>query len=183
MVVSKITQIFIGGALFISVGIQCQADPTKDISTIELRSHVERKVASATADYGAKVEQCSAAAASADLISLADLDKKLNLNREQLIAAIGHLSFRNLSTCSRNEKRDLFYLIGQLEKLDKITQGTNASSFSIADNLDLFPTKKEFELDLKYNQIPEGDRQALEDLFSDKPFDLVKTLEENNLMR
>jgi len=65
-------------------------------------------------------------------------------------------------------KRELQVDLSSVEKLQSVIS---------------YPSKRELELELKYLKLPQSQRSYFESVVGNEPFDLIRMLERNRLMR
>jgi len=165
----------------IFVNISCNAGV--DIESKKALDFVSKNILTATKSYSERISYCDNLAASNtfpkfDTKTLASLDTK----RENTLTAVAFLKFKNYFLCEREARLELTFHLGTMEALKRSLQ-IDYNSAEELQSIISFPSIKEIELELKYLQLTPSQRSYYESIFVKKPFDLMKVLELNNLMR
>lgn len=149
----------------------------------ELLDHVSRKVLKATASYGERIEHCDKLVETNDVPQFSEEKlTSLNATRKDVITAVAFLKFNNYFACERNARMELAFHLGTLESL-KRELDVNSSSVEELQSVVSYPSSKELELEVKYLKLSEPQRDYFESVVGRRPFDLIRTLEANDLMR
>lgn len=98
------------------------------------------------------------------------------------MTAVAFLNFKNYFLCERDARLELAFHLGTMENLKR---SLHVDSISVKElqSLISYPSIKEIELELKYLKLSPAQRSYYESIFENKPFDLMKALELNNLIR
>ena len=154
-----------------------------DIASKIVLDHVSKTILQATADYGRRIEQCDQMTA-ANAVPMFDRKvlKSVNVTTENIITAIAFLQFRNYFMCEREERLKLAFHLGTMESL-KRELGVDVKSIENLQSVISYPSKKEITLEVKYLELTESQRSYFESVVGNAPFDLMKTLKENKLLR
>lgn len=154
-----------------------------DAGSEEVLEHLSRKILKATASYGERIEYCDKIVASSDVPKF-DKEQltKLKASREDVVAAVAYLTFNNYFLCERNERLGLAFYLGAMESL-KSTLNVDSSSVSELQSAVSYPSIRELNLELDYLKLPQSQRDYYESIVGDAPFDLMRTLKKNSLIR
>lgn len=149
----------------------------------ELLDHVSKKALKATASYGERIEHCDKLVESNDVPQFSkEKLTSLNATREDVITAVAFLKFNNYFACERNARMELAFHLGTMESLKRELE-VSSSSVEELQSVVSYPSSKELELEIKYLKLSQPQRDYFESIVGRSPFDLMKVLEENNLMR
>lgn len=142
----------------------------------------KRDFLEATADLGEAVTSCSL---KGEKRTAPVLDQKvlaeLGAEREDVLIAVGHLSFRNTLECEKEARHALFYAAGTLTN---VIGELNLSSEALGEieRVLIYPPLRDLEYRVKYRKLDVELRKYLEKAIGDQPYDLIPALEENGLL-
>ncbi|MBX2808687.1 MAG: hypothetical protein KTR20_08655 [Cellvibrionaceae bacterium] len=145
--------------------------------------HVFQNILKATKIHGDRIEYCSQIESSG---KPPQIDKNvlndLKVVREDAVLAVAFFHFRNLHSCKEETRSKLAFQLGTMEALKK---ELNIEGETIEKMYQLipYPSKREIDINIRYLALPEPVRTYFESVIDDNPFDLVKALESNGLMR
>lgn len=162
-------------------GSSCGADV--DPESRAIIDHASKNILKATTAYSDRIGYCDKLATSNDAPKL-DTKKidTINATRENILTAIAFLKSRNYFLCERDERLELAFHLGTMESIKRELL-VDPSSVEELQSIVSYPSIKELELELEYLKLPESQRIYFESTFGSQPFDLMKTLELNNLIR
>ncbi|VAW48870.1 hypothetical protein MNBD_GAMMA04-1717 [hydrothermal vent metagenome] len=154
-----------------------------DTESKEVLDHLSKNILKATTSYGDRIGYCDKLVTSNDVPKL-DREKlsSLNATRENILTAVAFLKFNNYFLCERDERLELTFYLETMESLKRELQ-VDPSSVEKLQSIISYPSRKELELELDYLKLPEPQRKYFESIIGNKPFDLMKVLELNKLMR
>jgi len=169
--------------LFLGIIFSSSCGAAVDAGSEEVLEHLSRKILKATASYGERIEHCDKIVASSDAPKF-DKEQltKLNASREDVVAAVAYLSFNNYFLCERMERLDLAFYLGAMESLKKDLK-VDTNSVAELQSTVSYPSIRELKLELNYLKLPQSQRDYYESVVGNVPFDLLRTLEENRLIR
>jgi hypothetical protein len=149
----------------------------------EVLDHASRKILKSTAAYGDCIEHCDKLVKSS---KTPRFDSKkmasLNISREEALTAIAFLKFYNYFQCEREARMELAFHLGTMMSLKRELQ-VDTSSTEAVQSLVSYPSSRELEMEIRYLELSQSQRDYLESIVGNEPFDLMKALEVNKLMR
>jgi hypothetical protein len=154
-----------------------------DVESKKALDFVSKNILKATVLYSERISYC-------DNLTASNIppkfDKKilnsLNATRENILTAVAFLKFNNYFICERDARLDLAFHLDTMEALKRSLQVDSNSVEELQSSIS-YPSIKDIELEMKYLKLSPSQRSYYESIFANKPFDLVKVLELNNLMR
>lgn len=172
---------FFNALLVIFVCSACSADV--EDSSIELLEYASRNIQRATIAYTDRIEYCAQIAESNPVPKL-DANKLVSLNatRADIATALGYFNFDNYFKCEREARFEFAFYLGAMGSLQKEMK-VDFSSIETIQTLAAYPSSREISVAVKYLKLSEPQRKYFEFSIGDKPFDLIRALEVNNLMR
>lgn len=169
------------GLLWVSYTAVALAKDGADLDAAVL-ALAKRDFLQAAADLGEAVTSCSLksenrAAPVLDQKALAEL----GAGREDVLMAVGHLSFRNTFECEKEARQALSYAAGSLTK---VIEELNLSSEALGEieRVLIYPPLRDSEYKLKYSKLDAELREYLEKAIGDQPFDMLPALEASGLL-
>lgn len=172
---------FFKALLVIFVCSSCSADV--EDSSIELLEYASRNIQRATIAYTDRIKHCDQMAESNPTPKL-DANKlaALNATRADIATALGYFNFDNYFKCEREARFEFAFYLGAMGFLQKEMK-VDFSSIATIQTLSVYPSSREISVAVKYLKLPEPQRKYFESVIGDKPFDLIRALEVNGLMR
>jgi len=172
-------------ALLIAYSALISASCFADINPVsqEVLHYVSKNILEATSKYEERNGYCSNLVESNDLPKF-DSKKlaSLNATREDSLIAVAFLSFNKYFNCVRDARLELAFQLGTMEHL-KMELNIDSSSIKEVQSVISYPSNKELELKVKYLKLLPAKRNYYESKVGGGPFDLMKTLEINGLIR
>lgn len=107
--------------------------------------------------------------------------EKLDAKREDILVAVGHLSFKNSFDCELEARRALAFDLGTLDSAKKAFKVDDGSIDKIQGAL-VYPSVRELDYSAKYIRLPSKLKKYMEQTIGEKPFDLLSVLEANELL-
>lgn len=170
--------LFVCGILF---GTACHSDI--DAGSIEVFDHVSRNVLKATSSHGDRIDHCNKLESSNNPPEFDPKDLALlKASRDDVLAAVAFLKFNNDFLCQRQTRLELAFYLGTMAALKR---ELNADPSSVEDlqSAISYPSSRELQYEVNYLKISVPKRRYFESVTGDKPFDLLKALDVNNLTR
>ncbi|WP_444932061.1 hypothetical protein ACJJIF_09945 [Microbulbifer sp. SSSA002] len=168
---------------FLCTFIASSCNSEASIESKEVINLASRNVLKSTNSYSEQVSQCNELI---DTTTPPILNKKklndLKATRENILTAIAFIKYKNDFLCERSALLELTFHLGTIENIKKELKLDSSSSEKLQSIIS-FPSVKELELEVKYLNLPKEQRTYYESKFSDKPFDLIKALELNGIMK
>lgn len=157
----------------------CNADV--DAESIEIFKHVSRNILKATDSHNERVGYCD------ELITSSRTPKfnqkvlaTLNATRHDVMTAVAFLKFNNDFLCQRQTRLELAFHLGTMATLKREFK-IDPSSVEKLQSMMSYPPSYEIEYEVNYLKLPQSQRSYFESIAGDKPFDLVKAIDLNNL--
>jgi hypothetical protein len=143
--------------------------------------YAKQEVMVKTAELGERISLCEKRRDSAVVpdVNYEEL-KKLGLTRQQVIKALSHLSVRNFTVCEEGAREALAYALGTLSMFANKYNVDIESLQGIENNL-IYPSSRDIESAIEFSKLKNEARKLLIGAVGDHPFNLVKTLQMNNL--
>jgi len=168
--------------LVATVFVSTVAAAKQEVSQAEILNNLRIKVEALTKLYEDRVDFCEQQAQRTPLPVL-DMGYMLSIDvtKEQIITGLGYLYGRNETKCEGDLKIKLAYAIGSFSSMK---QDYNLDTSLTGDDISvevLYISYKAIEFEIKYYRLPEKLRIYLEKLIGDKPFEVIKAVEKNNL--
>ena len=154
-----------------------------DINSTAVLNHVSESILEATTSYSDRISYCDNQVKSNEAPKL---DKEylnsLNATRENSLTAVVYLKSKNYFLCERDARLELAFHLGTMESIRRELL-IDPSAVKKLQSIISYPSIRELELELEYLKLPKPQRKYFESVFGIKPYDLMKTLESNQLIR
>lgn len=108
--------------------------------------------------------------------------KKIGANNNDVIIALTQMSIKNNFECEKNAKVELSYHLGMLASIKRQYKLNIKEITGVEDNL-IYPSIKEVSVSVKYSKLPNKLKQYIHTVVGDKPFNLIKVLMDNHLIK
>lgn len=172
---------FIKALLVVFVCSACSADV--EDSSIEELEYASRNIQRATIAYTDRIKYCDQLTESNPAPKLDDSKlASLNATRADIATALGYFNFDNYFKCEQEARFSFAFYLGTMGSLQKEMK-VDFSSIETVQTLAVYPSNREISVAVKYLQLSAPQRKYFESVIGDKPFDLIRALEVNNLMR
>jgi hypothetical protein len=157
------------------------ADSGIDNSSQAIIEYAKREVMVKTSDLGERIIICDQRRNSAAIpnLSYGELEKT-GLTRHQVIKSLAHLSSRNYNMCEKGTREALAYALVTLSMVAEQYKVDIESIEGIEENL-IYPSIRDIELAMEFSNLNDEAKKLLLSVVGDQPFDLIGTLEKNNL--
>jgi len=165
----------------VSLGMACRANV--EVGSDDILKHVSKNIMKSTSEYGERIEHCDQLVASGEtpLMNQKKL-KSIDATREVAVVALGYLQFRNYFLCEEDSRLQLAFHLGTMEAL-KRELGDDIAAVKDMQSVVSYPSRKEIELEIKYQSLTKEQKNYFESTVGKVPFDLMKALQSNNLLR
>lgn len=158
----------------------CNAE--NNINT-DILSSISKDILKATEAYGTQIEHC-------DKISRQSPTPKFNsaklsslgITREDAVIAIAYLKFNNTFLCEKKTKLELAYYLGVMNHARRELNMNTDPTEKLQSTLS-YPSINEIKLKIQYLNLSYEKQSYFESIIGKLPFNLIKTLEKNDLMR
>lgn len=145
-------------------------------------SYLTNEVSNDLIELESVIGKCNAQAESRGALDLEAIEVEgENASHEALMLGISHLYFRNLFECERAARERLAFSLGTLKSHEPPNHEHTADIDGIKSAL-LYPTRRQIEYKLKYQNLSENLRASLEARIGQEPFELMGTLERNGVL-
>ena len=174
------SKLFSIALLLLSCGASCLADENE--SSTQVMEQVSRNILQATSEYSARIELCDQKI-SANSVPKLEINRLSNLgvNRQDVVAALAYLHYRNYFLCEKDERLALAFHLGTLASL-KQEFGAEGRSVETIQSSVSYPQEKEIRLEIKYLALSDEVRRYFESVVGKEPFDLFATLDAYKLL-
>ena len=176
---NKLRGLFILTLYFFSVLVTAdEGNYTNDIKKFLLNN-----IAHSTAELGKSIKACSIIKNKAKPIELSNKKiKKFGVTTNNVIVALSHLSYANTLSCERSARLNLAYDVGFAIVTFK-QLGLNVSKLNDIQETILYPPTKQLQLAMKFSKLPINFVIFMQTKVGKEPFDLIQTLQANNLLK
>lgn len=151
-------------------------------SSTQVMEQVSRNILKATSEYSARIELCDQKISANSVPKLeANRLSNLGVNRQDTVAALAYLHYRNYFLCEKDARLVLAFHLGTLASL-KREFGAEESSIETIQSSISYPSEKEISLEIKFLALSDEVRNYFESVVGKEPFDLFATLDAYKLL-
>lgn len=163
--------------------LSCSAESEGDASKSEVLKLASERVAVSTAKLGERIEQCSR---ELENNPVPVLDKRraasLGASQDDLIVALGYLSFRNSFNCEREARLSMAFDLGTLAMVKRYYDENPGDIDEVRHKL-VYPPVDQLVYAVTYSKLAPEIKQFVAQAVGDSPFDLFEALEKNDLLQ
>ncbi len=139
------------------------------------------KVISAVAELGRVVEKCTDEEKGALLPKInKNILIRSKIDRKLIVQGLIYLRNRNFQICEGNARKNLAYHLGTLRKISNY-YGMDYQDIDLIKNTLIYPEHTDIQAEITFYNLPENIRKHLLIAIGNSPFELLKTISENNI--
>lgn len=172
-------------ALTIMFGVACNAGVKEapDKAQNKVLELVSEKILQAVVAYENRAGYCTDLMES-NMAPKLDANKltSLKATREDAVIALSYMRFNNFFICERDARLELAFHLGTMQTLKREMSLDSRSVEEIQDFI-AYPSSRELGVEIEYLKLSQAHRRYFESTIGDKPFDLMKALQVNQLFR
>lgn len=165
-------------SILFAVAVQCLAPPAfANADVIEI---VRAEAKSSFDKLENRVAECmeQKKVRKINPLDITELQRR-QISRKEALTALSYLNQRNSDACDQTERTNFSYSLGVLDSILKEYNVTVPIDIPRAQSGLLYPSHRDYELYLRYMQIPKSTRDYLDQLVGTEPFNVLDVL--NNL--
>ncbi len=145
-------------------------------------NYAKRQVAVRTAELGERISICDKQKETTPIPDI-QYEKLIDtgVTKQQIIAALTHLSDRNYALCEGRAREALAFAMGTLSSLAAQYKLKDESIKNIENYL-IYPSGRDIGFEIEFSNLNDEVKSLLLNAVGDQPFNLITTLRKNKLI-